>query len=203
MPRKPAADLDAMEHEIDATAIALEVNPNAAPFVGATRDFDENLPALRQRGRDLDRQRLRVHLTRDLINRTTDAACTDFAADLRHQVKGDRNHPEYKLHFVMPPSVFIRQDFNDQIRSVKAWLAINHPALAPYKEVLAQAVAGAEALIVTEAELDKSALALKADIEAEAGRLTAKRDALHRRLGDHAEANGLDRTWADGFFLRG
>lgn len=203
MPRKVAADLATMKTEIDATEIALEVDENAAPFVGATQGFDEGLPALREREGKLDKDRLRIQVTRDHLNRQLDPACLDFAADLRHHVKGNHNHPEYKLHLTVAPSVFIRQDFNDQVAEVKRWVTLDHAALAPYKALFTRVVARAEALAVTEAELEKTALALQADIEAEATRLTAKRDALHRRLGQHAEDNGLDRTWGDGFFLRG
>lgn len=203
MPRTVAPDLDVMEHEIDATTIALEIDPHAAPFVGATQGFDDDLPALRARGRTLAKDRLRIRLKRDHINRTIDPLCLDFAGDLRHRVKGDRNHPDFKLHFSQAPSLFIRQEFNDQIREIKRWIVLDHPALAPYKAAFIQAVTDADALTVWEAELARATLALKADIEAAATALTTRRDALHRRLGDHAEANGLERSWADGFFLRG
>lgn len=203
MPRKVAADLATMQTEIDATEIALEVDAQAAPFVGATQGFDEGLAALAQRAREVAQGRLRVQVTRDHLNRQLDPSCLDFVADLLHYAKGDRSHPEYKVHLSVAPSVFIRKDFDDQVGEVKRWLILDHPTAAPYKAQWAQVVARAEALVVMHAELDKAVLALRADLEAAATRLTAQRDALHRRLGDHAEAIGLDRTWADGFFLRG
>ena len=203
MPRKVAADLPTMRTEIDATNIALEVDEQAAPLVGATLGWDGNLPALEDRARQLALGRLRAQVTRDHLNRQLDPDCLDFLSDLRHLVKGDRNHPDYALHVSVSPSAFVRVDFYTQVREVKRWIALDHPLLAPYKARLTRVVARAEALEAVEAELEKTARALQVDIEAEAVALTAKRDDLHRLLGEHAKTHGLERGWGDGFFLRG
>lgn len=204
MPRKLlGVSLDELEREVDATIIALDVEEEAAALREATAGWPALVDGLRGEVRAQRRASLRLAARRARVNRRLDAMCADFARQLRVVLADDRKHPRWVQFFKMTPSAFVRQPLEDQVRAVRGWLSTEEPTLAASREALAALCTEAEGIFAEEAAQGHAVAALRGRRDDVAGALTKQRDALHRRLAEVAAERDLERSWADGFFLRG
>lgn len=205
MPRRiPAnASIDTMEDEVMFTSAALSADPDAADVAP---DFDAWLTELdAERARDRsDRQRDMYNTAQRVVaNGRLDLACTRFGDDLLLAVGKDRKSPRWTTFFKAPVSAFVRQPLADQIKDVGGWFSSQDPALAPHRDTLTTWHAVAKQASDAEGAILTAHGERRQRREALGARLTDARDALHDQLSARARERGLDRSWADNFFLRG
>lgn len=148
-------------------------------------------------------ERMLVEAQRMVANNRLDTSCIRFSDRLKLAVNKDVDAARYKRFFRVTPWKFVRQPLQDQVREVDAGLTTDEPELAAERAHLAFWSGEAKKALEKEPLTRLATGALNEQREQLVAELTAERDALDRDLDEVAEAKGLGRGWAAGFFFKG
>lgn len=199
----PDAALTETRREITFTRAALRAHPDAADLVDQTADWHEPIADLRDEQEANEDERTELDAQFKVLNAGFDAGCIAFSDDALKAAGKDRTDPRYTRYFKVAPNEFVRQDIDDQIEAVEGWLSVDDPTLAPWRPRFEAWLTQLKAHRAARRASAQKTATLRIKREAFATDLTAKRDDLHRRLGDRAKERGLPRGFPDLFFRQG
>jgi|JI10StandDraft_1071094.scaffolds.fasta_scaffold35339_3 hypothetical protein len=205
MPKQidPDAALSETRRETTFTRAALRAHPDAADLVDQTADWNEPISDLRSELEANEDERTELDAQFKVLNAGFDADCIAFGEDALKAAGKDRSNPRFTRYFKVAPNEFVRQDIDDQVAAVEGWLSVDDPTLAPWRARFEAWLLKLKAHRTARVASTQKTQTLRIKRQAFATDLTAKRDALHRRLGDRAQERGLPRGFADLFFRQG
>ena len=205
MPKQidPDAALGETRREITFTRAALRAHPEAADLVDLTADWHAPIGALRDELEANEDERTELDARFKVLNAGFDADCIAFGDVALKAAGKDRSSPRFTRYFKVAPNEFVRQDIDEQVRAVEGWLTVDDAILAEWRPRFEAWIPQLKALSAARLASTQKTQTLRIKRQAFATDLTAKRDALHRRLGDRAHERGLPRGFADLFFRQG
>ncbi len=193
---------DNLRFEIDFTEGRLEDEPHTKELVATIVPWRDRVAAAEAKARAFQTAESKLAAARLGANVALDKAAVDFSDDLLREVGKDKAHALWRGHFRdQSVSAFIRGPFDNQVRTVRAWLTESTAtSTATHRTPLETATQRAEAVLAREASHAVERGELWHDRQQLATWLTDQRDALHDQLSLLARTHNLGRDFADGFF---
>lgn len=192
---------DDWENEILFTIAALEADPDASDLVPRTATWMSMVDAARAQDRAARVAAFSASAHRSVANARLDSTCRQFGRELAADLGNDRQSPRWRRFFGGPVGDFVGQPLGDQAAACIAWLSVEDAVLTrlrPRIETWAHAAQSALVRTRDSAQARGNAIVVR---ESTAENLTRARDALHATLVARAAERGLERDFADGFFI--
>lgn len=184
------------------TMARLEDEALAADFVTRFDGWVPRIAKLEQDELALAEEEQRVAAALVGANGALDEACSELSEDLLKQMT--RDDPTYRSFFKTTCSDFIRQEFDEQVKSMRNWVDTSSDAtFLTHRDAIEKAVARAERAL--KRETATATLRSNRDIsrKALADDFTEDRDVLHDDLAKVARESRLGRGWPATFFKTG
>jgi len=205
MPKRilPETALSETRDEIVFTRGALKAHPIARVLLPETEGWLAPITALRDQMETNEVERIELDAEYKILNAAFDADCIEFSPVALKAAGGDREDTRYTRYFAVAPSVFVKQDIDEQVKAVEGWLTVQDPTLDPWRERFAAHLAALKDHRARRRASQQKTRSFEIAREAAATTLTDQRDALHRRLGEQGQQSSQPRGYADLFFRIG
>lgn len=197
----PDMTFDEMENECIFSRAAMRADRNASDMIPTTASWMDWIETVRDLERNARTEFQQATASRMIANARLDGTCRAFGRSLAAELQNDRTSARWRRFFRGTVDDFVTQPLDEQANACIAWLEIDDPALAPFREELTHWAHAAKAAITatgSSGQVRGTAIVAR---EALAENLTRARDGLHAALVVRAQERNLPRDFADGFFI--